>query len=86
MFDTTVFNRIALHLAEIAAQLKKANELKQIELNRTHVVGPITTIPATPAPMPSVGWPQYQPPYTLTSEAATVASKKQWPFPTNDRP
>lgn len=69
MFDTTVFNRIALHLAEIAAQLKKANELKQIELNRTHVVGPITTIPASPAPMPNVGWPQYQPPYTVTSEA-----------------
>ncbi len=64
MFDTTVFNRIAMHLAEIAAQLKKANELKQIELNHTHTVGPITTIPAGPSPMPSVGWPPPTPPWT----------------------
>lgn len=64
MFDTTVFNRISFHLSEIANELRKANELKQIELNRQHVTGPITTAPVSPSPMPSVCWPQYNPLYT----------------------
>lgn len=78
MFDTTVFNRIALHLAEIAAQIKKANELKAQELN---LMSSATTVPVTP----SKEWPPRFANVGTPFKAKTEV-KEPWPFPTNDKP